>query len=85
MEKTEATRKIYKIGKRLAREYLNMDLQEDSSGGGSDGNFASQYAATIDGLGPVGDGAHASHEHLVISQMPKRSILLALLLEQLAK
>lgn len=84
MEKTEATRKIYKIGKRLAREYLNMDLQEDSSGGGSDGNFASQYAATIDGLGPVGDGAHASHEHLVISQMPKRSILLALLLEQLA-
>src|SRR5699024_12148915 len=59
MEKTEATRKIYKIGKRLAREYLNMDHQDDSRGGGSDGDFASQYEARIDGLGNVGDGARA--------------------------
>ena len=53
---------------------------EAQVGGASDGNFASALTATLDGLGPVGDGAHAEHEHLIIDRMPERAALLARLL-----
>ncbi|MEH7346200.1 M20/M25/M40 family metallo-hydrolase [Bacillus sp. JJ1532] len=64
----------------MSKSYLAFNLEEQMSGGGSDGSFASQFAPTLDGLGPVGDGAHASHEHLLISQMPVRSALVAMLI-----
>lgn len=50
------------------------------AGGGSDGNFTSLHAATLDGLGAVGDGAHAPHEHLSVKRTLERAALLALLL-----
>jgi len=67
----------------LAREQgaaLGLDLAEVRAGGGSDGNTTSQYTATLDGLGPVGDGAHAAHEHLLIGRTLERAALLTLLL-----
>ena len=68
---------------RLAREIgqrLELDLSQGLAGGGSDGCTTSQYTATLDGLGPVGDGAHARHEHLLIEQTLQRTALLALLI-----
>lgn len=65
---------------RAAGEALGMELQEGISGGGSDGNITSQYTATLDGLGPVGDGAHADHEFVYLDSLPERAALLATLL-----
>lgn len=68
---------------RLAHELgarLGLDLEQASVGGASDGNTTSLYTATLDGLGAVGDGAHAAHEFLEISKMVERTALLALLL-----
>jgi glutamate carboxypeptidase len=48
----------------------------------SDGNTTSRYTATLDGLGAVGDGAHARHEHVLVEQIPVRAALLALLLAE---
>jgi glutamate carboxypeptidase len=59
---------------------MGLDLRSARAGGGSDGNTTSQYTATIDGLGPVGDGAHADHEHLHIDKTLERAALLTLLL-----
>ncbi|WP_449537971.1 M20 family metallopeptidase [Ferdinandcohnia sp. Marseille-Q9671] len=84
LEKTPEIGQMFETAKSLAKEYLGFDLEEQPSGGGSDGSFASQFAPTLDGLGPVGDGAHAQNEHLFISQMPVRSALVALLIMKLA-
>ncbi|MDJ0654725.1 MAG: M20 family metallopeptidase [Xanthomonadales bacterium] len=59
---------------------LEIDLDEATAGGGSDGNTTSQYTATLDGLGAVGDGAHAHHEFLYIDKTLERTALLALLI-----
>ena len=59
---------------------LGLDLASARAGGGSDGNTTSQYTATLDGLGPVGDGAHAVHEFLYVDASLERAALLALLL-----
>jgi glutamate carboxypeptidase len=59
---------------------LGLDLEEFTSGGGSDGNTTSQFTATLDGLGAIGDGAHAIHEAVLIDGMVERAALLAELL-----
>ncbi|WP_098247785.1 M20 family metallopeptidase [Streptomyces formicae] len=61
---------------------LGMDaLQQASVGGASDGNYTAGVGCpTLDGLGAVGDGAHADHEHVVTAAMPVRSQFLAHLL-----
>ena len=59
---------------------LGMPLAEGTAGGASDGNTASLLAPTLDGLGAVGDGAHAAHEHVEVARMAERAALLALLL-----
>ena len=59
---------------------LGLDLTRSKVGGGSDGNTTSQYTATIDGLGPVGHGAHAQHEFLYIDRTLERAALLTMLL-----
>jgi glutamate carboxypeptidase len=48
----------------------------------SDGNTTSRFAPTLDGLGAVGDGAHARHEFCYVDKMVERSALLALLLAE---
>jgi glutamate carboxypeptidase len=63
-----------------AAEDLGLEIAEAQVGGASDGNFASVLTATLDGLGAVGDGAHAEHEHVVVERMPERAALLARLL-----
>ena len=59
---------------------LGLELGDAESGGASDGNTTSFYAATVDGLGALGDGAHARHEHVRVSKLVERTALLALIL-----
>lgn len=74
---------LFRRAKDVARR-LGMDLKEAPSGGGSDGNFtAALNIPTLDGLGGVGDGAHATHEHVIIRELPRRAALLAVLLANL--
>ena len=81
MEPTPASRRLWDQA-RHAGSLLGIDLEEGRSGGVSDGNITSQYTPTLDGLGPVGDGAHARHEFCYVDKMVERSALLALLLAQ---
>ena len=81
MEPTLRNQKLWETARRAGGE-LGIELHHTRAGGGSDGNTTSQYTATIDGLGPVGDGAHAIHEHLLIDRTLERAALLALLMIQ---
>ncbi|MFI9380010.1 M20 family metallopeptidase [Kutzneria sp. NPDC052558] len=66
---------------RLASELL-PGLTETAVGGASDGNFTAGLGiATLDGLGAVGDGAHADHEHVIVDEIPRRTALLVALLK----
>jgi glutamate carboxypeptidase len=67
---------------RAAAEALGIPLQEAAVGGASDGNFTSVHTATLDGLGAVGDGAHAEHEHVLLARLPERAALLAMLVRE---
>jgi len=63
---------------------MGMELKEASTGGGSDGNFTAALGIpTLDGLGGVGEGAHARNEHVVIRELPRRAALLAALIATL--
>ncbi len=74
---------LFTLARKLGRE-MGMDLKEASTGGGSDGNFTAALGVpTLDGLGGVGDGAHALHEHVVIAELPRRAALIAALLATL--
>lgn len=79
MEKTAANATLWEWCRHLGLE-IGLELQEGTAGGASDGNFTSQYCATLDGLGPVGHGAHAQHEHILIDETIRRGELLTLLL-----
>lgn len=79
MEATPRNVALWQQARALGTE-LGLELRPARAGGGSDGNTTSQYTATLDGLGPVGDGAHAEHEHLYIDRTLERAALLALLL-----
>ena len=81
MERTPGVAALYTKAKAIARAF-GWNLAEAAVGGGSDGNFtASLGIPTLDGLGAVGDGAHASHEHILVSELPRRAALLAALIE----
>jgi glutamate carboxypeptidase len=81
MERSAGGAALYGKAVRVAKE-LGWKLEEASVGGGSDGNFtAALRIPTLDGLGAVGDGAHASHESVLISELPRRAALLARLIE----
>jgi glutamate carboxypeptidase len=79
MEHTPANRSLWRLACRVGSE-LGLTLEEATAGGGSDGNFTSRHTATLDGLGAVGAGAHARHEHLLLGPTIERAALLALLL-----
>lgn len=76
MERTPRNRVLWEAV-RDAGKALGLELEEGTSGGASDGNTTSRYAATLDGLGPVGDGAHARHEFVELAELPRRAALLA--------
>lgn len=79
MERTPRNRAFWRLARNAAGE-LGIEIDEALAGGASDGNVASAFAATLDGLGAVGEGAHAEHEHVIVERMPERAALLALLL-----
>jgi glutamate carboxypeptidase len=82
MERTPASRELFARARSVASA-LGRELGEGSAGGGSDGNFTAAVGVpTLDGLGAVGDGAHAAHEHVEISSLAWRAALLAGLLVQ---
>ena len=75
MERTPKIADLYERAKRVAAE-LGFALDEVSVGGGSDGNFAAAVgAAVLDGLGAVGDGGHAEHEHIIVDSIAERTAL----------
>jgi glutamate carboxypeptidase len=79
LEKTPENRALWEAS-RSAGEELGLTLEEGVAGGGSDGNTTSQFTATLDGIGAVGDGAHAVHEFLYLDRQVERCALLARLL-----
>jgi glutamate carboxypeptidase len=83
MERKPGTVALYKQARKLATE-LGFQLDEAASGGGSDGNFTAALGIpTLDGLGAVGEGAHAAHESILIDHLVPRTALLAALLANL--
>ena len=81
MERTPAGTALFKKAAEIAKQ-LGWKLEEAAVGGGSDGNFTAGFGIpTLDGLGGVGDGAHAVHESVLISELPRRTALLAELIE----
>jgi glutamate carboxypeptidase len=79
LERTPRNRRLWELA-RYAAVKLGIEIDEALVGGASDGNIASAHTATLDGLGAVGQGAHARDEHVIIDRMPERAALLALLL-----
>jgi len=74
---------LFRRARELGRE-LGLDLKGISTGGGSDGNFTAALGIpTLDGLGAVGNGGHARHEHVLIAELPRRAALLAALIANL--
>ena len=83
LERTTGVARLYGMARDVARA-LGRDLREGAAGGGSDGNFTAALGVpTLDGLGAVGDGAHALHEHVDVAQMPWRATLVAGLLRRI--
>lgn len=81
MVRSDGNAALYEQARQLAAE-LGFALQEGSVGGGSDGNFTSALGVpTLDGLGVDGAGAHAEHEHIVLSDIPRRAALITRLLQ----
>ena len=81
MERTVGVAALYGKARKIAGQ-VGWKLNEAAVGGGSDGNFTAGLGIpTLDGMGGVGDGAHAVHEHIVISELPRRALLLAGMIE----
>ncbi len=77
MERKAGTIALFRKARALAAE-LGFVLDEAATGGGSDGNFTAALGVpTLDGMGAVGDGAHAAHESVVIEHLVPRTALLA--------
>jgi glutamate carboxypeptidase len=79
MERTPRNRRLWEQA-RAAGEALGIPLGETMVGGASDGSVISTYTATLDGLGAVGNGAHAAQEHVALDATVDRCALLAMLL-----
>lgn len=79
MEATPRNRILWEAVQGCGRR-LGLELEDAESGGASDGNTTSLFTATVDGLGAVGHGAHAHHEHVRVSELLERTTLLALIL-----
>jgi len=83
MERLQPVATLFGRATQIAHE-LGWKLEEAAVGGGSDGNFTAALGiATLDGLGAVGEGAHAEHESIFISELPRRAALLANLIASL--
>ena len=80
MERSRGIRKLFAQARELGRE-IGVELEESATGGGSDGNFTAALGVpTLDGLGGVGEGAHARNESILIDRIADRTALLAKLI-----
>jgi glutamate carboxypeptidase len=80
MERTPAVAALFRRAAAVAAD-LGRELSEGAAGGGSDGNFTAALGVpTLDGLGAIGDGAHAAHEYVDVPELPWRAALIAGLL-----
>jgi glutamate carboxypeptidase len=83
LERSPAIAQLFRKAQKLARE-MGVALEESSVGGGSDGNFTAALGIpTLDGLGAVGEGAHALHESILVDRIADRTALLAKLVAAL--
>ena len=83
LERTAAVAGLFERARRVAAE-LGIHLADGATGGGSDGNFTAALGVpTLDGLGAIGEGAHALHEHVIVEALPDRAALIAGLVESL--
>jgi glutamate carboxypeptidase len=81
MERSAGVIALYEKSTQIAKE-LGWKLEEAAVGGGSDGNFTAGLGIpTLDGLGGVGEGAHALNESILISELPRRAALISALIE----
>jgi glutamate carboxypeptidase len=77
MERSSGVVALFRKAKKMAGE-LGVVLEESATGGGSDGNFTAGLGVpTLDGIGGVGEGAHATHESILVDRIPDRAALLA--------
>jgi len=85
LERSPAVVKLFEMAKAVAAD-IGIPLKEGGAGGGSDGNFTAAIGVpTLDGLGAIGDGAHALHEHVEIDALVPRAALIAGLLARLTR
>ena len=83
LERSDQVVRLLQLAMAVSRE-LGRDLGEGSTGGGSDGNFTAAVGVpTLDGLGAIGDGAHALHEHVIVEALPDRAALIAGLIQSI--
>jgi len=83
MERSAGIVRLFRTARKLAGE-LGVDLEESLTGGGSDGNFTAALGVpTLDGLGGVGEGAHAVNESILVDRIADRTALLAKLVASL--
>jgi glutamate carboxypeptidase len=83
MERSPGVVSLYRLAQKLARD-LNVETEESLTGGGSDGNFTAALGIpTLDGLGGVGEGAHAANESILIDRIADRTALIVKLLAAL--
>jgi glutamate carboxypeptidase len=80
MERSAGIVKLFRLAQKLARD-LDVEIAESLSGGGSDGNFTAALGVpTLDGLGSVGEGAHAANESILVDRIADRTALIGKLL-----
>jgi glutamate carboxypeptidase len=85
LERSAAVARLFDLARSVGGR-LGMDVSEGASGGASDGNITAALGVpTLDGLGAIGDGAHALHEHVVLDDLAPRSALVAGLIQELSR
>ncbi len=83
MERTRQIAALFEKARQIAAA-MNLEIEESATGGGSDGNFTAALGVpTLDGLGAVGEGAHAPNESILVERIADRTAFLAGLLSSL--
>jgi glutamate carboxypeptidase len=83
LERSAGVRRLFRLARKLSAE-LGVELGECAVGGGSDGNFTAALGVpTLDGLGAVGEGAHAANESILVGRLADRAALLAKLVARI--
>ena len=83
MERTDEIGTLYSLARQIAQDELGFELPEATTGGVSDGNFTAALGVpTLDGLGARGDFAHSPKEFVLLDEIPRRTALLARLIER---